>query len=293
MSMAIACAAGSFRGAFVHGVLSAFEENGVRADAYAAASSSILPAALAVLGQIRQLGGAEYWKLGLKYLQERGRGMSELNLAAIAKYSALFSNGLFNLDVPRFVVAASVVVTAEAAEQTQGDGARRLGRRLLLAARRRDRSWADQHLALHLFGTLDSNGVLPLTTDNLEDVVYASTRMMHAWQIPAAIDGRPYVDASYTCNCPAVEMAELGYEQVIAIVPELGTVYRDIFQSEPVPPSWGAVPIHLIQPDRSLGEFGVDYTTATPDGLDAAFRHGKDKGRGFLQQGGHVGLSGL
>jgi hypothetical protein len=284
LPIAIACAAGSFRGAFVHGVLSAFEENGFRADAYAAASSSILPAALALLGRIQQAGGAEYWKLGLEYLQEGERGMSELNLAAIAQYSALLRNGLFSSDVPRFVIAASAVVTEEAATQTQGDGALRLGRRLLLASRRQDRSWANQHLALHLFGTLDSAGVLPLTAGNLADVAYASTRMLHAWRIPAAIEGRPYVDASYTCNCPAAEMAELGYDQVIAIVPEPGPVYRDIFQTEAIPASRGDVPLHLVQPARSLGELGVDYATATMEGLDAAFRYGEEMGSRFLEE---------
>lgn len=284
MPIAIACAAGSFRGAFIHGVLSAFEQNGFRADAYAAASSSIIPAAMAALGWIQQLGGAEHWKRGLEYLQEGERGMSELNLAAIAQYSALLRNGLFKSDVPRFVIAASAVITAEAATQTQGDGARRLGRRLLLATRRRDSSWADQHLALHLFGTLDSAAVLPLTPQNLEDVIYASTRMLHAWRIPATVDGRPYVDASYTCNCPAVEMAELGYDQVIAIVPEPGTVYRDIFETEGIPAFRGDVPIRLVQPVRSLGELGVDYATATVEGLDAAFRHGEETGEKYLEE---------
>jgi len=285
VSVAIACAAGSFRGAFIHGVLSAFEQNGFRADAYAAASSSIIPAAMAALGRIQQLGGAEHWKHGLGYVQEEDRGMSDLNLAAIALYSQQLIRGLFNEDVPRFVIAASAVVTAEAATQTQGDGALRLGRKLLLASRRGDRSWADQHLARHLFGTLDSAGVLPLTPGNLADVAYASTRMLHAWRIPATVDERPYIDASYTCNCPAIEMAELGYDQVIAIVPEPGTVYRDLFQSELIPSSWGDVPIHLIQPAQSLGELGVDYATATMEGLDEAFRLGEEMGKRYLERG--------
>lgn len=284
MAIAIACAAGSFRGAFVHGVLSAFEQNGFRADAYAAASSSIIPAAMAALGRIQQLGGAEHWKHGLGYVQEGDRGMSDLNLAAIALYSQQLIRGLFNEDVPRFVIAASAVVTAEGATQTQGDGALRLGRKLLLASRRGDRSWADQHLALHLFGTLDSAGVLPLTPGNLADVAYASTRMLHAWRIPATVDGRPYIDALYTCNCPAIEMAELGYDQVIAIVPEPGTIYRDLFQSELIPSSWGDVPIHLVQPARSLGELGVDYATAATKGLDAAFRLGEETGEKYLEE---------
>ena len=284
MAIAIACAAGSFRGAFIHGVLSTFEQNGFRADAYAAVSSSFLPAAMAALGWIQQLGGAEQWRRGLEYLREGERGMSELNLAAIAQYSRLLVRGLFNEDVPRFVIAASAVVTAEAATETQGDGALRLGRKLLLASRRRDRTWADQHLALHLYGTIDSAAILPLTAGNLADVAYASTRMLHAWRVPATVDGRPYVDASYTCNCPAVEMAELGHDQVIAIVPEPGTVYRDIFQTEAIPAFRGDVPIHVVQPARSLGELGVDYVTATVEGLDAAFRHGEETGEKYLEE---------
>jgi hypothetical protein len=283
LSIAIACASGSFRGAFVHGVLSAFEKEGFRAGAYAAASSSVIPAAYAVLGQLKQLGGADYWRPGVTDSGELEYGASEMVLLMIAKYGPFLHGGLFEPERPRLVIATSAVTTAEAAGQTQGDGARQLGRRLLLATRRRDRSWADQHLALHLFGTLDSDGVLPLTADNLEDVIYASTRMLHAWRIPASIDGRPYVDASYTCSCPAVEMAELGYDQVIAIVPEPGPAYRDFFQSEPIPSSWQDVPIHLIQPDVSLGKLGVDYTTATPDGFDAVYRHGKEEGSEFVK----------
>lgn len=42
-SLAIACASGSFKGAFAHGVLSALEANGIFANAYAAASSSVIP----------------------------------------------------------------------------------------------------------------------------------------------------------------------------------------------------------------------------------------------------------
>ena len=41
-SLAIACASGTFKGVFVHGVLSAFESSNFRADAYGGASSSTL-----------------------------------------------------------------------------------------------------------------------------------------------------------------------------------------------------------------------------------------------------------
>ncbi|WP_017316602.1 hypothetical protein [Mastigocladopsis repens] len=50
-SLAITCASGSFKGAFAHGVLSALEACRVQADAYAAASSSVIPTAWATIGK--------------------------------------------------------------------------------------------------------------------------------------------------------------------------------------------------------------------------------------------------
>lgn len=55
-SLAIACASGSFKGAFAHGVLSALEQHSIVADVYAAASSSVLPTAWAAIGKANQLG---------------------------------------------------------------------------------------------------------------------------------------------------------------------------------------------------------------------------------------------
>src|SRR6266567_375737 len=46
MTLAIACASGGFKGVFVHGVLSAFEEAGLNVEAYAA--SPLLAVRLAV-----------------------------------------------------------------------------------------------------------------------------------------------------------------------------------------------------------------------------------------------------
>lgn len=77
--------------------------------------------------------------------------------------------------------------------------------------------------------------------------------------------------------------AELGYSQVIAIVPEPGTVYRDLFQSATIPASWASASIHVIQPVSSLGELGVDCTTATPNRFDAAHRHGEERGASFVR----------
>ena len=62
MSIAIACASGSFRSVFVNGVLSVFEGAQFRAEAYAAASASVIPTGYAVLGRFSDLKGADYWK---------------------------------------------------------------------------------------------------------------------------------------------------------------------------------------------------------------------------------------
>jgi hypothetical protein len=59
-----------------------------------------------------------------------GNGMSEVVLDCIARWAPLL-RPLLPPDAPRLVIAASEVVTAEAAEQTQGPRARTLGRQLL------------------------------------------------------------------------------------------------------------------------------------------------------------------
>ncbi|MEH1919932.1 MAG: hypothetical protein V7L07_02415 [Nostoc sp.] len=41
--------------------------------------------------------------------------------------------------------------------------------------------------------------------------------MLHVW-----IDGKPFIDASYSCLCPAIAMLEAGYQEVIAIAREQG-----------------------------------------------------------------------
>ena len=58
---------------------------------------------------------------------------------------------------------------------------------------------------------------------------------MHAWELPAWIDGQPHVDAAYTCLCPALAMVAAGYQETIAIANEPGTMYQDMFHIEPIP----------------------------------------------------------
>ncbi|MFL5628956.1 MAG: hypothetical protein ACJ788_25530 [Ktedonobacteraceae bacterium] len=288
-SLALACSVGGFKGVFVHGVLSAFEAAGLRADAYATASSSVFPAVCAAIGQSDEVG-LRYWRSALHTLQQPGNGMSEVVLQSIADSRHLLHEQLFQAGVPRFIIATSAVKTTEGAEQTQGTEARRLGRRLLLSAARRDRSWVDQHLQTHLFDTRATTEEHRLTVDNIDAVIYASTRMLHAWTLPAWIASRPYIDASYTCACPAIEMAQQGYQEVIAIATEPGILYRDIFQSEPIPTTYAGVPIHIVRPDIDLASTGTDFTSMTEEGMVVVYAYGKEKGREFLAKGVRKGL---
>lgn len=279
-SFAIACSAGGFKGVFVHGVLSALEAAGVYADAYAAASSSVFPSICAAIGRADEIG-LRYWRSSLQTLRQPGKGISEVVLRSISESEHLLRE-LFQPGIPRFFIAASAVKTAAGAEQTQGDGARRLGRRLLLSAARGDCSWADEHLHAHLFDSAAPDAEYRLTVDNINEVIYASTRMLHAWTIPAWVAGRPYVDASYTCACPALEMAQRGYAEVVAVATEPGTLYQDIFRSEPVPTVWEGMPIHVVRPDRDLGEMGAGFTDVSEEGMVAVYEYGKEKGSEFL-----------
>src|SRR5712692_5333450 len=169
-SLAIACSAGGFKGIFVHGVLSALEAAGVQADAYAAASSSVFPAICAAIGQADEIG-LRYWRSSLQTLKQPGNGMSEVVLRSISESGPVLFNRLFQPGAPRFFIATSAVQTAEGAAQTQGDGARRLGRRLLLLAARGDRSWVDEHLRAHVFdsGASSANAEDRLTVDNINE----------------------------------------------------------------------------------------------------------------------------
>jgi hypothetical protein len=123
-----------------------------------------------------------------------------------------------------------------------------------------------------------------ITPNSFPAVAYASSRIMHAWDIPAWIDGKPYVDAAYTCLCPALAMVAAGYQHTIAISNEPGTLYRDMFHIEAVPNCVNGSSIDIIRPDRPLKDFGVDFTKATPAGLMAVYRHGREKGLEFARK---------
>jgi hypothetical protein len=284
MKLGIACASGSYKGVFVHGVLDALEEAG-RADVYAAASSSTLCAAFAAAGRLGSLGGARYWSHAWESYAASGWDISAAVRGGIRELLPAITPALFEPSSSRFAVAVSAVVTKEAAEITQGPGARRLGQQLVLATRTRDASWAAANLAGVLFDTAAAAPRFRLTADNLADVAYATTRMLHAWKTPAWIDGAPFVDASYTCSCPATALAEMGCRHVVVISPECGPVFTDFFQAAPLPQSHHGVPIRVVQPRRNLSEIGVDYLKATTEGFSAAHEEGRTAGRAFLAAG--------
>ncbi len=283
MKLGIACASGSAKGVFIHGVLSSFENLGIVAEVYAASSSSTVPAAFAAAHCLPLLNGAEYWKnVRARYL-EHDYDMSAAVKEGIRSALPKLGDSLFGRQASQFAVAVSEVITKDAAESTQGEEARKLGRRLMLSIRNRDNSWARDNLVVRLFDTRSESNELLLTPKNAAEVLYATTRMLHAWKDPAWIAGKPYVDASYTCVTPAIELAERGMDEVIAISPETGPMYHDFFQSEVIPQAWNKTPIHFIQPNQDLSELGVDYLKATDEGLETAFKLGTQAGASFLE----------
>jgi hypothetical protein len=282
-SLAIATPVGSFKGAFAHGVLTALEQAGIVADAYAAASSSVIPASWAAIGQASSLG-VDYWLAGLAALQEPQANMSKVVQRGIRIFSQQLRQHLYQPHTPKLYIATNAVISPQAAAETQSHQAIALGKRLLRASVSKDRSWVDANLRFTLFSTHHVESHRSITANNFPAVAYASSRIMHAWELPAWIDGKPYVDAAYTCLCPAMAMVSEGYQQTIAIANEPGIMYQDIFHIDRVPTLDRGSPIHIIRPDVHLKEFGVDFTKATPDGLISVYQHGRAKGAEFISQ---------
>jgi hypothetical protein len=283
MRIGVACSAGSYKGVFVHGVLAGLNERGFKIDIYAASSSTAAAAAYAAAGDLPYLKGPEHWRRMYAGYLANDHDVSKAVLEAIPEYTQRLQRALFEHDATRFAVAVSAVTTEEAKKLTQGPGARRLGQQLVLATRKRDRSWADRHLQVRLFETGNPSARFKLTRTNMNEVFYATTRMLHAWKEPASIDGQPYVDASYTCMCPALELAEMGCAEVVAVSPELGPLYRDFFQSREVPTSYLDAHIHLIRPKRELADMGVDYMKVTDEGLHLAYELGVNAAEEFTE----------
>jgi predicted acylesterase/phospholipase RssA len=77
---AIACMSGSLKGIFIQGVLTAFEEAGIKADAYASSSSSTVPASYAAIGEIRNQNHGS-WADSDDILRQPGKSMSDVILS--------------------------------------------------------------------------------------------------------------------------------------------------------------------------------------------------------------------
>lgn len=280
---AVACGGTGFRAAFVHGALTALESHGFRAAAYAGSSMAALVATCAAAGEAEK-AGATFWLRGLDVLQLPGNGMSDLVLDRIAEMAPIVTGALFQPDSPRLCIATTAVHTIAGAIETQGARAGALGRRLLVHAGRHDRSWAGEHLTAHIWDTGAAERSHRLTGDNLDQVLYASTRLLHGWTIPAEVDGAPFVDAVYTCACPALEMSALAYRDVIAITSDPGPIYRDIFRTQAIPEMSWRSRIRIIRPTMDPKTLGVDETSAAEKGLMALFDHGLDRGLQFVAE---------
>jgi hypothetical protein len=279
----VAIASGSFKGVFGHGVVTAFESYGLPVAAYGCASSSVVAGSLAAVGQAAS-AGVDLW-LDMQARAVERVGMSEVVLGSIAEHGPIVRAALVDGSAIRLVIATSRVRTTEAAEQTQGPQARSLGRRLLVAAGRGQGDWAAEHLEPECF---DSGGTeSPLTAGRYDDVAYASTRMLHAWAVPATIAGRPYVDASYTCLCPVNGVFAAGCPTVIAVGTEPGPIATSLFDARPVRESVAhGSTIDEIRPPVDLATLGVDFLRATPEGLRVAYRLGIEAGEKYLAQRG-------
>mgnify|MGYP002713295145 CR=1 FL=1 len=282
MSLAIVGSSGGMKGIFVQGVLNAFETAGLWADAYAGASASALPV-ISAASKLCNFVQYNYWKRVQQLLENSKTDLSQVMYQLTWEWRSSdepFLRELFKSDRPRLLIPANYVKTKAAAEQTQTKKSRRLGRLLLLQIGKHDRTWVDENLELHLFDT--QGDIHRLTSDNLTEVSYASTRMIQ-WSVPAEIEGKPYVDASYTCAFPVQEMVDLGYTEVIGISTECGEAYRDIFADTIIPDKINDTPIHIVRPAYPLQDIGVDFTSCTADGLVTAFHHGEAQGHAFLQ----------
>lgn len=282
MKLGIAVSSGTFKGVFAHGVLAQFEEDGFHADMYGGSSSSVLSCSLAAVGEARSVGTG-YWRDTLAEFQKT-KDMSTVIKSSIDKYGPIITATLFLPDARGLAITVSHVNNADAAEATQGPEARRLGRKLLISAARSDSSWADENLTPRHFsnrGGMDFR----LTVDNFGEVAYASTRMLHAWDVPAWISGEPYVDASYTYACSARVLPKLGYERIIAVSVEQGELHENLFRMQKISEyETETGSLEIIRPAVDTKSLGVDYLDATLEGLEKAYSHGKEVAKAYLDK---------
>ena len=166
MKIGIACSGGGPKGVFVHGVLVAFAEVGLKVHIYGAASSTAIVAAFAATGQLAMLRGSAYWKERHARYVQNDYDMGKTILESIPEAAAALRVKLFKSDSAAYAVAVSAVITKEAEELTQGPQARRLGQQLMVSTRKRDKSWAEKNLELRLYETGSEHAQSRLTPQN-------------------------------------------------------------------------------------------------------------------------------
>lgn len=282
-NFATACMSGTLKGVFIQGVLSAFEEAGLKADAYASTSSSTIPTTYAAMGELRKQGLGN-WDESNDILSKPGNSMSNVVLHGLEIYSPLIIEKLKSNEVSRLMIVCSYVNNADAKKITQGDSAVTLGRKLIINGARHISDWKNENLELHIFDTQSENKKLKLTADNFRQVAYATTRMLHAWHIPAIINGKPYIDGTYTCTIPIKLLAEKGYKNIIAIATEPGDIYEDFFSDELIIDEISGSKVYWIKPEENLKNLGVDFTKATKHGIENVFVYGIKLGDEFIRQ---------
>jgi hypothetical protein len=281
-NFAIACMSGSLKGIFVQGVLTVFEEAGIKADAYASSSSSTVPASYAAIGEIRNQNHS-HWADSDDILMQPGNSMSNVILSGLDMFSGKVIDRLRSGEISRLMIICSYVNNENAVSETQSSSAVTLGRKLLIQGARNISEWKDKNLELHVFDTQSNIKELKLSADNYKEVAYATTRMLHAWHIPAAINDKPYIDGSYTCLIPIEPLTDRGYQNIIAIATEPGKITKDFFSGEPIGSGWNNSSIYWIKPEVNLKELGVDFTKASKEGIEKVFEYGIEKGKEFLK----------
>jgi hypothetical protein len=281
-NFAIACMSGSLKGIFIQGVLTAFEEAGIKADAYASSSSSTVPASYAAISEIRNQNHS-HWADSDDILMQPGNSMSDVILSGLDMFSAKVIDRLRSRDISRLMIVCSFVNNENAVVETQSSSAVTLGRKLIVQGARHISEWKNQNLELHVFDTQSNNKELKLTADNYKEVAYATTRMLHAWHIPATINDKPYIDGSYTSLIPIESLADRGYKNIIAIATEPGEITKDFFSGEPIGSKWNNSSVYWIKPEINLKELGVDFTKASKEGVEKVFEYGIEKGKEFIK----------
>ncbi|MDR2692321.1 MAG: patatin-like phospholipase family protein [Dysgonamonadaceae bacterium] len=274
---AISCMSGGYKTVFTQGVLMALEEKSFFVDAYAGCSSSALISAYASIEKIRKLD-LSLWINGLQISSIEGNSQSNAIQHSIDNMFPLIQKELWQPSSHRLLIAVSFVKTKEGELLTQTDKAKRFGQKLLIEASRNISTWRDENLELQMFDTVKDNKTKLLTENNFKEVAYATTRMLHAWHLPAYINGEAYIDGSYTCLYPVLPLLELGYKYIICILTEHDNRKYDMFSNNEISIILDDTRIDFIQPDMNLKDVGVDFYAATEKSLNKAFMHGFAKG---------------